>query len=492
MRKTSCLALLSVWLLNAPVADATESAPSVAFAPCRLEGSAGLQAIAAECGSLSVPENYDAPQGLHIDLYVARVRAVSQRAAPDPLVVIAGGPGMASTDFYASVAAAFARIRRERDIVVVDQRGTGQSNLLDCEFDEQDLLDPEAIDIGALARDCRDRLVERADLTQYTTSVAVRDLETLRTALAYPQFNLYGVSYGTRVAQHYAKRYPGNARTLILDGVIAPSLVLGPNMALDAEAALQRIFARCLAAAACKGAYGDPTIDYRALWTTLDGKRVTVSLPDPTTGAERQLEFGRAHLSAVLRLASYDPSQAALLPLALKQAHRDNNYRALAAQFLLISRSLDSVFAYGMHNSVACSEDAPAIDLAALPRDQLTATHMGFKQVEQLVTMCREWPRGVVDEDFRAPLRSSAAALLLSGGDDPVTPPVYATEAQQAFTDSLHLILPGFGHGQLSAPCVDKIMADFVAAGSARQLDVRCTDKLLPTPFFTSPAGPAP
>ncbi len=295
MRKAPCLTLLAVWFLSAPLAGAAEPTPSVAFSPCRLEGPAGLQAIAAECGTLSVPENYDQPQARRVDLYVARVRAVSQRAAPDPLVVIAGGPGMASTDFYASVAPAFARIRRERDILVVDQRGTGESNLLDCEFDEQDLIDPEAIDIGALTRECRDRLTERADLTQYTTSVAVRDLETLRSALDYPQFNLYGVSYGTRVAQHYAKRYPGNARALILDGVVAPSLVLGPNMALDAEAALQRIFARCVADTACKAAYGDPTIDYRALRAALDGTRVTVTLPDPTTGAERQVEFGRAH-----------------------------------------------------------------------------------------------------------------------------------------------------------------------------------------------------
>ena len=386
----------------------------------------------------------------------------------------------------------FARLRRERDVLIMDQRGTGRSNRLDCQFDDDDLIDPDSVDIAAITRTCRDDLSQRAALTQYTTSVAVRDLETLRLALGYAQLNLYGVSYGTRVAQHYARRYADATRTLILDGVVPPTLVLGPEMALDAEAALQRILARCQNDPECHDALGNPLVDYRALWAALGEQRVKVTLADPRTGVQRELEFGQPHLSAVLRLASYDPSQSALLPMALKQAQRDRDFRALAAQYLMISRSLDSTVAYGMHNSVACSEDAPLIDLATLPRDALAATHMGLKQVEQLVAMCREWPRGIVDADLHAPLSSKVPALLMSGGNDPVTPPKYATEAQRAFTDNAHLVLPGFGHGQLMAPGVDTIMAQFVVAGTAAKLNTSCTAKLKPMPFFLSPAGPAP
>ena len=491
MHKTLCVSLLVGCLLG-NLAAATDHTAHLSLTPCRVDGPARIQAVAAECGTLVVPENYSLRNGRQIGLQVARIRAVNQHPASDPLVVIAGGPGMASTSFYPGVASAFGRIRRDRDILLLDQRGTGKSNPLDCEFDDQDLIDPDSVDIAAVTRKCRDDLATHADLAQYTTSVAVRDLEVLRRALGYPKFNLYGVSYGTRVAQHYARRYPETTRALILDGVVDPSLILGPNMALDAEAALQRIFARCVADPPCKAAFGDPTNDYHALWAALANKRVKVTLADPTNGAGRQLEFGQPHLSAVLRLASYDPTQAALLPLALKLANRVGDFVPLAAQFLLISRSLDSTFAYGMHNSVACSEDAADIDLEALPHAALAATYLGFRQVEQLVAMCREWPRGVVDSDLHAPLKSTAAALLLSGGDDPVTPPVYAARAKHAFPDSLHLILPGFGHGQLTAPCVDRIMAEFLTAGSARALDVSCVNKLTPAPFFLSPAGPAP
>ena len=194
----------------------------------------------------------------------------------------------------------------------------------------------------------------------------------------------------------------------------------------------------------------------------------------------------------MLRFASYNDDQAALLPLSLHLAAHEGNFIPLANQFRVFARTLDEAFAYGMHNSVACSEDTPLIEPAKLDRAALNATHMGAEQVEQLVEACRDWPRGVVDADLHAPLKSNAAALLLSGADDPVTPPEYATIAQKAFADSKHVIVAGQGHGQLGAPCVDRIIANFVVAGSAKDLDTTCTDKLKPMPFFTTLSGPAP
>jgi pimeloyl-ACP methyl ester carboxylesterase len=145
-----------------------------------------------------------------------------------------------------------------------------------------------------------------------------------------------------------------------------------------------------------------------------------------------------------------------------------------------------------MHNSVACSEDAPLIDISKLDLTALSATHMGAEQVQQLVEACKDWPKGVVDKDLHAPFKSDAAALLLSGADDPVTPPEYARLAQRAFADSKHVIVAGHGHGQLSTPCIDRIIGNFVAAGSAKALDTNCTEKLKPMPFFITLAGPAP
>lgn len=448
--------------------------------------------LPAECGRLEVPENYDEPAGRKIELFIARVPAISLNKAKDPLFLIAGGPGTSAVDLYTSSAPPFDRVRRDRDIILLDQRGTGRSHRLDCASQDQDLFQKfSAADIGAETIRCRDELAKSSDLRQFTTSVAVRDLDAARRALGYQRINLYGQSYGTRVAQHYARRYPDATRTLILDGVVNPETVLGPAIAVDAERALERILKRCADDASCAKAFTDPFADYRSLRTKLvaNPPRVTVS---DASGRPLEFEFTARHLSAVLRFASYNDDQAALLPLSLHLAAHEGNYIPFANQFRVFARSLDEAFAYGMHNSVACSEDTPLIESGKLDRAALGATHMGAEQVEQLIEACREWPRGVVDDDLHAPLVSSAAALLLSGADDPVTPPEYAALAQRAFADSKHVIVAGHGHGQLGAPCVDRIIANFVTAGSAKNLDAACTEKLQPMPFFTTLSGPAP
>jgi pimeloyl-ACP methyl ester carboxylesterase len=326
----------------------------------------------------------------------------------------------------------------------------------------------------------------------YTTSIAVRDLEDVRAQLGYERINLYGNSYGTRVAQHYARRYPKSTRTVILDGVVNPEMVLGPAIAIDAELALERILKRCTGNPDCARAFVDPSADYRDLRARLAAKPEQTMVSDVATGRPIHFNFTTRHLSAVLRFASYNDDQAALLPLSLHLATHEGNFTPLASQFRVFANSLEASFAYGMHNSVACSEDAPQIDESKLDLNALNATHMGAEQVQQLVEACKDWPRGVVDDDLHASFESEAAALLLSGADDPVTPPQYAAIAQRAFVDSRHVIIAGHGHGQLGAPCVDRIIANFVAAGTARGLDTSCTSKLKPMPFFITLAGPAP
>lgn len=466
--------------------------PKIELEPCRLEHPARMLAVPAECARVSVPENPREPDGRKIELFVARVPAISLNKAKDPLFLIAGGPGTSAVDLYTSSAAPFDRVRRNRDIILLDQRGTGRSHRLDCRYDNQDLLTSFSdIDVGPANIKCRDDLSKDADLRQYTTSVAVGDLDLVRRLLGYSRINLYGGSYGTRVAQHYARRYPRATRSVILDGVIDPATVLGPAIAVDAERALERILARCTKDAACHAAFPDPYRDYQELRATLTANPPRVMVND-ANGKPLEFAFTARHLSAVLRLASYNDDQAALLPLSLHLARNDGNFTPLANQFRVFARSLEEAFAYGMHNAVACSEDTPLIDAAKLDRAALDQTHMGASQVEQLIEACKEWPKGVVDSDLHAPFTSDAAALLLSGADDPVTPPQYATVAQRAFADSKHVIIAGHGHGQLGAPCVDRIIAKFIDAGTAKDLDASCTQKLAPMPFFTTLSGPAP
>jgi len=479
--------LLLCLALAAPV----RAAPALALAPCELEHPLRLTVINAQCGTLTVAENPAQPAGRHIGLHLARVPAVSRRAAPDALFVLAGGPGAAATSFYASVAAVFARVGRERDIVLLDQRGTGGSNRLDCADDPDRAAELTPAAIAAAAQRCLGALAARADVAFYTTSVAVADLERVRAALGYERIDLYAASYGTRVAQQYLRRYPQRVRSVILDGAVPVGAALGPRVALDAERALTDILARCAAAAACRAAFGDPATSYRSVRAALAARPQALSLPDPSSGARVSLQFGALQLAAVLRLMSYSSEYAALLPLVLDAAARAD-YAPLAAQFLLAERGYGEALAAGMHNSVVCAEDVPFWDAGAIDRAALAATYMGTAQVDALAALCRVWPHGPVDADLHAPLSSAVPALILAGSADPATPPQFAHEAARSFPQGLTLTLAGFGHGGLTAPCMDAVLAQFVARASVRGLDTGCTRRAVPQPFFTSVNGPPP
>jgi len=479
-------------LLAAGAARAALAATTLTLAPCEIEHPLRLSVIPAECGVLEVAENPAEPHGRQLGLHVARVGAISRRKQPDPLFVLAGGPGAAAGAFYASVAPAFARIQRDRDVVLLDQRGTGGSNPLAC-TGPADL--PERAseeEIVAATRACLAALAGRADPAYYTTSLAVQDLERVRAALGLERINLYASSYGTRVAQQYLRRFPLRVRSVILDGVVPIAAPIGPATAIDAEAALTDILRRCAQEAHCRDRFGDPAADYRAVRAALAGNRaVAVSIVDPTSAEARRLSFTAETLATVLRLLSYVPEYAALLPLLL-HAGAQQDYAPLASQYLMVERAYAETIATGMHNSVVCAEDVPFFAAHPIERAQLAATYLGTRQLDGLEAVCRVWPRGAVDEDLHAPLHSEVPALLLSGSDDPVTPPAYAHAVARGYTHNLDLVLEGFGHGQLTTPCIDRIMAQFIARARVESLDVSCVRAARPLAFFTSLNGPPP
>lgn len=466
--------------------------PALALTPCELEHPLRLTSLAAECGVLKVPEDPAHPQGRQIGLAVARVAAINRRKQPDPLFVLAGGPGQGARDFYTTVAPAFARILRERDIVLVDQRGTGGSNRLDCAESEELGARATDADIAAATRSCLKALSARADVAFYTTSLAVTDLEQVRAALGYAQINLYGASYGTRVAQQYLRHFPERIRSVILDGVVPMRVALGLTTALDAEHALDDILARCRGQSACRERFGDPEQDYRAVRKALAEGVALVSIADPSSGEPVQVDFSSDSLAAVLRIGSYSAEYAAILPLLL-HAGAANDFGPLASQYLLVKRSVSEVLAGGMHNSVVCAEDLPFLDKNAINRLRLAlaTTYMGATQLDGLQAICRIWPRGPVDADLHAPLESAVPALLLAGGDDPVTSPAYAREAAHSFPHGRTVLLEGFGHGQLTAPCMDRVMAQFISRADPN-VDLSCLRPARPLPFFTSLNGPPP
>jgi pimeloyl-ACP methyl ester carboxylesterase len=397
--------------------------------------------------------------------------------------------------FYSSAAPVFARIRRRHDIILVDQRGTGRSHPLLCQFDEQQMWDAGEEQTARVMRECRATLEKSHDLAQYTTSVAVGDLEAVRLALGYRRISFYGSSYGTRVAQHYARRYPASTEALILDGVVPPARILGTSTPLDAERSLQQLFERCRKQVACQQRFADPAQDYRELRERLMRAPVQVSMADPHSGAPRVISFSVSALAGALRLATYSDGQAALLPLALHLANHQNQFGPLASQFLLAASGYDAVLAYGMHNSVVCAEDVPFFDTAPVAREEMKDTFLGTAQIDALKALCAEWPRGAIDADLHQKLDSPVPALLLSGTADPVTPAAFGDEAALGFRYAVHLKLPDQGHGQLAQPCMDSIMAAFLDAAhrsSQPRVETGCLTKIAPEPFFLDMGGPGP
>lgn len=464
--------------------------PRLQLEDCRIRAAEGFPGIKARCGHLQRPEDPAKPDGAMIELFVAVVPALSLEPEPDPLVPIAGGPGQASSEFYAAYANAFEQVRRKRDIVLVDQRGTGKSTPLNCEGGdeliegeysrEQTIADTEA---------CLESLAWNPAF--FTTSVAVQDLEALRRALGYATLNLYGISYGTRVAQHYLRRYPDTTRSVILDGVVAPQIALGPGIAVEAQSALDVIFRRCEENELCQGRFPALRPNFETLRTELADTAVTLALPHPRTGRPESLQFGAAEMAGALRLLSYHPTTVALIPLLIDEAV-NGNYQPLAAQFMMISDNLSDALSAGMHNAVVCTEDYPYFNAEGVSRDTLLATYLGPLQIDALKAICSIWPQGVLDPEFKEPVASDVPVLLLSGEADPITPPGFAELAAVDLDEALLITGKNQGHGQLAQGCMPKIIGAFVAAGSTRDLDTSCAERLYAMPFFLDFAGPAP
>jgi len=485
----ACTAALAA-LLAAPTAvHAERVGGSLVEKRCRLEAPR-LPAALAWCGELVVPENPGAPDGERLALFVARVPALTGTPKPDPLVLLAGGPGQSAVDLYLQLRRAFEAVRREREILLLDQRGTGRSaDGFRCELTDTAAFDSTAIDeLADATRACLDEL-ER-DPRFFTTEQAVDDLEALRAAVGAEQWNLYGVSYGTRVAQRYAARYPTRVRTMVLDGVVPASLALGPAIAPDAQAALDGLFARCAADADCAARYPDLAHRFAVLRMRLESGPVSIEMRNSRTGQLESRLFTATDLAGVVRLMSYTSPTASLLPLAIDSAY-DGDYTMLAAQAELLTSDLSTAMNMPMHNSVICTEDVPFYPADAARAGE--GTYLGRSVVEALETICRVWPTNPAPADIKEPLRFDGPVLVLSGELDPVTPPRYANEAIAAgLRRATHVIVPGQGHGIAGVGCASRVIAAFIEGASPDALDTRCLAAEPPMPFFLSAIGPAP
>jgi pimeloyl-ACP methyl ester carboxylesterase len=469
-----------------------ESGNGIPMEPCQLSAPGSNERLPAECGSLTVYENYAEQSGRKIELHIAMIPAITRTPEPDPFIFITGGPGGASTQDFIAVNSAFSRINQQRDIILMDQRGTGQSHPLKCDESGEgiDLSDEDVL--KAEIEKCISQM--DADPRFYDTQATVHDLDQMRIAMGYNKLNLYGVSYGTRVAQTYLRTYPEHVRTVILDGIVPQDEALGMSIATDAQKVLDAVFARCAADPKCNHAFPNLPAALEALLERVEREPVLVHLEDPYTSEPTEVKFTRNKLCMAIRLLSYASETAALLPLLIHDASTTGDLSRLAAQSTIVTEQLEGSINSGLGNSVLCAEDVPFLRKnGEFVGDALAEknSYLGeyYLQMEKL---CKYWPAASVSPEFKTPVRSDVPVLLLSGEFDPVTPPDNAHHIERTLSNSLNLVAPGQGHGVILRGCICKIATQFIESGTLDGLDIDCVQILQPAPFFLTYTGPTP
>jgi pimeloyl-ACP methyl ester carboxylesterase len=444
----------------------------------------------AYCGSYRVFENRATRQGRTIDLKIVLLPALSNEPKPDPLFFLAGGPGQGAAQLARQVRDALRRVQADRDIVLVDQRGTGKSNPLNCEPDEPDSLkslnDADEIGLERL-RKCLKEL--DADPRLYVTTIAMDDLDDVRQHLGYDDINLYGGSYGTRAALVYLRQHGDHVRSIILDGVAPPDMRLPLYFARDAQRSFDKLLADCEADAACGAKYPNLAARARALFERLEKASVQARLVHPRTGQAEEVRVNAQFVTNVVVNALYLPIASSLIPELLARAE-SNDFQGLLALAIMGEGTAQSM-SYGMHLSVVCAEDFPRIkevDVVQHSAGTMFARHL----IDSRLKACEVWPKGAVEPAYYEPVTSDVPVLILSGDLDPVTPPSWGENVLPHLRNAKHVVVPGTGHGTMSTGCGGRLVRQFLDRGTAQDLDTTCTQALRRPPFFVTPAGPDP
>jgi pimeloyl-ACP methyl ester carboxylesterase len=479
--------LLSLTLIPALAPAAVCAGPPLQAsrpAPCKIEG----LDEEVRCGTYPVWEDRAARSGRQIPLQIVILPATGPNRMADPVFFLAGGPGAGATANAAGPAQS--PVRRQRDLVFVDQRGTGGSGTLDCDLYEgsADLakLAGDQFPIPAVRR-CREKLEKRADLRLYTTALAADDLDEVRAWLGYDKVNLHGGSYGTRLAQVYLKRHPASVRTVILEGVAPLDEPIPLHHAWAGQRAVDLLLDDCAADAACRAAFPNLRAEIQEVFARID-RGVTVEVTDPRNGRKVAVRPSRGLVAEGVRFALY-ADRGGNVPRTLHRAFQ-SDLAPLVELALTRRLGLDEALATGLMFSVTCAEDLPFISDEAAARET-RGTLLGTYRIQQQKEVCKIWPRAEVAPADREPVRSPAPVLLISGDRDPVTPPDFGERVARHLPNSLHAVQAGGGHG-VDGDCMTGIVTAFLERGSAQGIDVACTRQAEPVRFAVGDDQAAP
>jgi pimeloyl-ACP methyl ester carboxylesterase len=438
----------------------------------------------ARCGKYEVFEDRAAARGRKIALNILVMPATGAKPAADPVFFLAGGPGQGAAAFGSDAGDYLPEIRREREIVFIDQRGTGASNPLYCGFlgNPDDMRgyfgDPHPL---AIVRSCRAELEKVADLTLYTTPLAMDDLEEVRAAMGYDRINLYGGSYGTNAALVYLRRHPGRVRAVVLKGVAPPDFKLPLSFNKGVQHAMDRLIEDCALDAECGKAFPKFKQEFTDVLAKLEKAPANFAVVNPVTGIKQQIDLSRAAFVDSLRLMLYVPDMITLLPLIIHSAY-ENDYIPFATYAFILTRQIEPQLARGMQLSVLCAEHIPFISDADIKRET-AGTYYGDDRVKAYRRTCAEWTSAKTPATFLDPVKSDVPVLMVSGDVDPVTPPSFGAAAARTLPNSKQIVIHDGTH-LTSSECIDHLVAEFISKGTATGLDASCANAIKRPPFL--------
>ncbi len=432
------------------------------------------------CGQIQRPLDPSHPEGKKIDVHYVVLPSKDRNKLPDAVFLLAGGPGQSAIEAANFGETVLGKLNRRRDLVFVDQRGTGKSAPLRCPEMEANnkILDRDAV--IKLTQNCMQTLqkLPYGDLQFYSTSIAVQDLEAVRTAQNYGPVNLVGASYGTRVGLEYLRQFPQSVRRLVIDGVVPPDLAI---LASDAKPALEGVFADCLKNARCNAAYPDLAGTWKRL---MNSPSRQVSFTHSRLGTTLTAQIVPDDIIGMVFKALYSPSMTSVLPYAITQAEKGK-----LDPLLTMSGSFNlpapGGLTMGMHYSVWCGEAYAKPRKAGANMDEFTQV-MGSIYDK----VCANWPKAEIPKEFFTTPVSKSPVLLLSGGIDPVTPTRNGEVIAKALgSKARHISIDNAGHGLLMHGCVRNVVERFFAAkddDEALKVDASCV-RQIPRPLVWLP-----
>lgn len=424
-----------------------------------------------KCGTIDVPSNYNKVDGEKISINFAVLPAIDNTKNKTPLMFLAGGPGQAAVELAAHIRSGFTEVRKTRDIILVDQRGTGLSHPLQCDESQQAKIysiTPEDFDEKEIAT-CIETLQKTNDLSQFTSENAVRDFDEVRKALGHDQINIYGGSYGTRAALVYMRLFPQSIESVVLDSVGPIEVPIG-IFGLSAERSFNLLLEHCAQNEDCNGAYPNLANEYIAVVNRLSQAIVSLLINHPRLGTKTPFVLSKRKFINVLFKQLYNMETRTMVPLVIHEAFKEN-YQPLIG---LISTSDGTMNMYvGLTFNIVCNEDMPKITPEMFVKDSENSfdgnnSHIAWK------TACPLWPKYTVDNDFYQPVVADIPTLILSGNLDPVTPPSNGDKSASTLPNSYHIVSNSSAHIVVSTPCGVAMVNDFLNNLDPKKVDQSC------------------